>query len=159
MSPALFKLVTYKIIKKLNQRAGRVRIYFIGCRQKSSLFFADDGLLLANAADEARETVEVLRDAERQFGLEINLAKSKCVIFNSREDIGQIAGMGVVNEIRYMEVEVENNFGMFEKHRRMMIKEGRKFSNLTYSVVEKSCLRLVVGKVYWKGDEGDRFER
>ena len=45
-------------------------------RQINSLFVADDRLLLASGV--AEETVEVMRNAKGRFGLELNLAKSKC---------------------------------------------------------------------------------
>ena len=50
----------HKIIREVKERAGWVRV---GGRLIHSLFFADGGLLLANGVEEARETVEVLRDA------------------------------------------------------------------------------------------------
>ena len=65
--------------------------------------------------------------------------------------MGQIAGMEVVKKIKYLGIEVEDRFGLYDAHRGKIVEKGRKMSNLTYSVIEKSCHRVIIGKAYWKG--------
>ena len=47
-----------------------------------ALFFADDGLLLANTQKQAKQLLDVMRSAAERCGVKMNTIKSKCVIFN-----------------------------------------------------------------------------
>ena len=149
-SPLIFKLITYKIIEELSRRAEGVRL---GGVKIGSLFFADDGMLLARGIEETRRTVGILREEAGKFGLEMNMEKSKCMMFNVEaggEEVQEIEGMEVVKEIKYLGVKIEGRRNLYEGQRRKMLEKGKKMSNMTYSVIEKSCHRVVVGKAYWK---------
>ena len=58
-STLLFKLITYKMIEALRRRIEGVRI---GQTRISSLFYVDDGLILARSLPEAREGVAELTE-------------------------------------------------------------------------------------------------
>ena len=116
----------------------------------NSLFFADDGLLLAEGVEEAKKSVRVLKEVAARYRLEMNERRSSSLLYNIRERVGDIEGVGVVNEIKYLGVTVEDKPEIFDKHRRKMIEKAKRMSNLTYSVIEKSCHKVKVGKIYWK---------
>ena len=119
-------------------------------RRINSLFFVDDGLLLAGGVEEAREAVRTMREAADDFGLEMNSIKSKCLMYNVRNVVEEIEGIQVVKEIKYLGVMVGDKRELFEAQRRKMVDQARRMSNMTYSVIEKSCHRVKMGKTYWK---------
>ena len=74
-----------------------------------ALFFADDGLLMANSQKQAKQLLDVMRDAVGRCGLEMNSMKSKCTIFNYRgAPIELLKEMEVVEQLRYLGVTVVN---------------------------------------------------
>ena len=146
-SPVIFKMITYKIIEELKRKAGGV---MIGDTTINNLFFADDGLLLAKGVEEAKKLVRILKESTKKYGLEMNTAKSKCLIYNEKETIIEMEGMEVVKEIKYLGVKVENKRGLYEGQRKGMIEKVKRMSNMAYSVMEKSCHKVLIGKVYWK---------
>ena len=119
-SAMLFKLITYMIIEELNNRGSGYQDDIINI---NSLYFADDGLLLANSIEEAAVNLKIVIQISRHFGLEINKAKSNIMIFNMKEQPDNIEDIEVVNKIT---------------------------SNMTYSIIEKGGNRLLIGKTYWK---------
>lgn len=117
----------------------------------TSLFYADDGMLLATCEEQAVRSVEVVRSVGEKYGLKINVRKSKCMIFNSNRDVREIGGMQVVPGLKYLGVNLVNKRNLLEEHRRGMIEVVRRMSNMVNSVIEKSCHRVLIGKTYWKG--------
>ena len=74
-----------------------------------ALFFADDGLLMANSQMQAKQLLDVMRDAAGRCGLKMNAIKSKRMIFNYREaPIEQLKGMEVVEQFKYLGAVLEN---------------------------------------------------
>src|SRR5678816_916728 len=71
-STTLFKLVTYKIIKELEKEKG----FNNGSIKINSLFFADDGLILAESVNDAAANIRTLLQISGECGLEINKEKS-----------------------------------------------------------------------------------
>ena len=62
-----------------------------------ALLFADDGLQMENSLKQAEQLLDVMRDAARRCGLEMNAMESKCMIFNYRgAPIELLKGMEVV---------------------------------------------------------------
>ena len=116
-----------------------------------SLFYADDGLLLVRSAGEAEDGMQELRRVAGRLGLEVNMDKSQCLICNMRTDVEEIGGIAVVQEIRYLGVRIESKRNMFEGRRKDLMSKAKMMSNLTYSVIEKSCHKVLIGKNYWKG--------
>ena len=147
-SPLIFKLVTYKIIEEMKRKTREVRVAGV---RISSLFFADDGMMLAEGVEEARRTVKSLREEAEKYGLEMNIEKSKCLMFNMEgEELREIEGMEVVKELEYLGVKIEGRCNLYEGQRKRMLEKGKRMSNMTYSVIEKSCHRVLIGKAYWK---------
>ena len=51
----------------------------------SSLFFADDGLILENSVENAEANIQELININKEYGLEINREKSHVIIWNMKE--------------------------------------------------------------------------
>ena len=114
------------------------------------LFFADDGLLFANTLEDARRNIDILINVSRECGLEINKEKSNILIFNQRVQPEEIKGIKVVSDIKYLGVTVNKGRDCFKLHKDKMIQKARKLANQTFSVISKSCHKLMIGKTYWK---------
>ena len=72
---------------------------------------------------ETRRTVKILKEEAGKFGLEVNMKKSKCTIFNLKgrgEEVQEIGGMEVVKEIKYLGVKIEGRCNLYEGQRRKM---------------------------------------
>ena len=79
-----------------------------------ALFFADDGLLMANSQKQAEQLLDVMRDAAGRCGLGMNAMKSKCMIFHYRgAPIELLKGVEVVERLRYLGVMVVNKQNCF----------------------------------------------
>jgi len=147
-STLIFKLITFKIIEVLRRKLRGVQM---GVAKVRCLFYADDGLMLARSAEEAKTGIEELRRVAEKYGLEMNVRKSQCMQFNTEREVSEIAGVEVVREIKYLGVKVQNGRNLFDKHRVEMVNRAKWMSSMTSSVIEKSCHRVMVGKSYWKG--------
>ena len=147
VSTTLFKLITYKIIKKLNEtRQGYKDEMF----KINSLFYADDGLILKESIQGAEEAIDKLTTIGREYGLEINAEKSQIVIFNMKDKPNRLRGIQVNSKFKYLGVIVNDSRRCFKEHKKVMMEKATKMANLAYSVVAKSCAKIIIGKAYWK---------
>ena len=116
------------------------------------LFYADDGIVLARNVDEAEQMIGVLVEVSRECGLSLNREKSQVLIYNSREPKPEYMGeIGVVDSIRYLGILVECRRDCFRAFKQERILLAEKMANVAFSVVARSCSRVVVGKAFWKG--------
>ena len=146
-STAFFKLMTYIISKVIETTdAGFKNDKFT----LPILFFADDGLLLNHTIQETRNSVNKLIGISKECGLEINKKKSHIIIFNMKEQPSSIEDVEVKSSIKYLGIEVENSRNIFKRQKKIMIEKAQKMGNMTYSVIKKSCNKLLIGKTYWK---------
>ena len=90
-STMLFKLILYMIISELNRRGTGYRDENVNIE---SLYFADDGVLLANSIEDAKNNLKIVIQASREFGLKINKEKRNVMIFNMKEQPEQIRYKG-----------------------------------------------------------------
>ena len=154
-SAVLFKIITYKIMKKIEDKgammeAGRVRI--------NSLFYSDDSLLIAKSIEAAIENLNLIKEASEFFGLRINEKKSKIMIYKSRkrkrdedeEERKEIEGIEVVRRLKYLGLQICDDRDIFKEQKEEMIEKAIKMSLQTYSVIERSCNKVMMGKLYWK---------
>ena len=147
-SPQLFVMIVNMIIQEIITST-------LGYRDEKfyipALFFADDGLLLTNSVKQAKHLLEVMKGATMRCGLEMNTLKSQCIMFNYKgPTVTQLQGMEVVERIKYLGVVVCNKRDCFQQHKKEKIRQARKMVNLTYSVIARSCNKLLIGKTYWK---------
>lgn len=88
-STTIFKLITYTIIEELEKKGyGYKDEKFTLC----SLFFADDGLILAHSVEDAVHNINILRNISYECGLEINAEKSSIIIHNMKNQPNEIEG-------------------------------------------------------------------
>ena len=146
-STTIFKLITYKIIKKLEREGKGFENDII---KLGALFFADDGLIISTTIEEAKENIRTLLEICTECGLEINKDKSNIIIFNMENKPEEIEGIQITESIKYLGVEIEGKRNMFMKQKSNMIKKAEKLSNMTYSIIAKSCHKIMIGKTYWK---------
>ena len=116
----------------------------------NSLFFADDGMIFANNKEEAERNIEIIQETSLKYGLEINTSKSNIIIFNKKEDFNELMGIKVVDQIKYLGVTIINKRNIFSKYIEEKIAKAKRLERITYSIIEKSCNRMTIGKVYWK---------
>lgn len=147
VSTTLFKLVTFRIIEEL-ERLGKG--FKDDMFRIDSLFFADDGMLLANSVEDAEQVISRMEDVGRQFGLEINKQKSSVIIFNMKEKPEKVGNIDVKESMKYLGITVNDKRKCFKLHKEEMFDKARKLANMTYSVIAKSCAKLLIGKTYWK---------
>ena len=146
-STTLFKIMTYIITRILHKKN-------LGYKNQDVhipvLFFADDGLALTQSKEEAEEIIDVITDASDSCGLNINKAKSNVIIFNSPEDVSEIKGIPVAEEIKYLGITINNKKNIFKTQKALMQQKAERMTNMTYNVICKSCNKLMIGKTYWK---------
>ena len=94
------------IISELNSRGTGYKDDTI---KINSLYFADDGLLLANNIEDATNNLKMVMQISREFGLEINKENSNIIIFNMEQQPDTIENIKVVNKIKYLGIEIHVN--------------------------------------------------
>ena len=155
-SALLFKIVTYEIMKRLEE----VGVKFETTRYSlNSIFYADDSIVVARTVEEARRNLAVIKEASKVFGLEINERKSKVMIFRTRgrggrddeiPEAGTVEGMEVVRSLKYLGICINDRRDIFKKHKVELVDKAEKMALQTYSMIERCCSRVVIGKTFWK---------
>ena len=146
-STTIFKLITYEIIRELERKGQGFMNEYV---EILALFFADDGLLIADSISSAKHNIKILKEVSRACGLEINTAKSNIVIFNSVERPETLEEIEVRTEFKYLGVELVCERDMFRKQIENMIAKAQRLANVTYSIINKCCNKVLIGKTFWK---------
>ncbi|MEL6606481.1 MAG: reverse transcriptase family protein, partial [Cyanobacteria bacterium J06614_10] len=146
-STTFFKLITYKIIKELRSKGEGYKDEIFNI---NSLFFADDGLLLAKNEETAREIIIAIMDIGERYGLKINKDKCNILIYNLKLDITEIEGIQIMDKIKYLGITIENKRNTFSAQKKIAIEKAEKMANMTYPIIAKSCNKILIGKTYWK---------
>ena len=147
LSATLFKLITYNLITELNRRAKGYRTERITVR---ALFFADDGLLLSDCEEHATQDIKTLQEVASEYGLAINKSKSSILWINKKGDKAEIEQIEVKKEMKYLGVTIEDTRDIFRKYKSMKIQLAERLANNTFSILNRSCNRVMIGKAYWK---------
>ena len=113
LSTTLFKIITYIILNELEEKGKGFEIENI---LLLALFFADDSLLIADSIENARHNLKILIEASKKFGLNVNEAKCKILIFKGEkkkrdtnieaEEIKEIEGIEIVESLKYLGVNI-----------------------------------------------------
>ena len=104
-SSSLFLLVTYLIIEKIYTCFNGININI--CKIVV-LFFADDGMILMQILQEAKESIQILENIAKDCGLSINKNKSNIIIFNSKNQPEYIEDIPITTSITYLGVNIHN---------------------------------------------------
>ena len=147
LSSMLFRLVTYEIMERIDREC---RGFETKVGNLTSLFYADDGLILCESYRDAERNIGVIKDSSAACGLDINLDKTNIIVFNAREVPEEVAGVQVVDSIKYLGCMIDGNRNMFKTQKEKVMKKVKVMANMTYTVVEKSVCRMLIGKTYWK---------
>ena len=146
-STSLFKLVTYDIIKQMEEEGEGYEDWVY---KLSVLFFADDGLILTQSIGSAERAIAKLINIGARCGLEINKVKSKVIIFNAKETPEKIGNIKVATEIEYLGIKLENKRNCFKRQKELSISKAEQMANLTYPIIAQSCNKILIGKTFWK---------
>ena len=147
-STILFKLVTYMIMKRVENTGER---YEVEGLDLSTLLYADDSLTMARRLEAAKKNLRIIIEESKKYGLEINKEKSSVLIFNNRENISEIEGIQVNNNFKYLGIMIDDKRDIFKSQKEDIADRADKSSNRTYSVIKRSCNKMLIGKTYWKG--------
>jgi hypothetical protein len=116
-----------------------------------ALFYADDGLLIANGRRDLERMVDTLRGVSREVGLEMNEKKCLLMILNSKEQHQEMIGeIEVVRSIKYLGIDIDDGRRYYAQHKKGKIEQARRMSLVTYSVIARCCNKLLIGKTFWK---------
>jgi len=145
-SPWLFVMVMNELIEGLISTG-------IGFKNEKFripvLMFADDGLLMAQTSGEMKVLIKKVNEVANKLGMKVNKSKSVVVAINSTEQIEKIEEIKATNSVKYLGVNISNDKDCFKLHK-VKLKDSKRMSNLTYSVIAKSCNKVDIGKTYWK---------
>ena len=115
------------------------------------LFCADDGLLLVRSCGEAEDMIQMVIEIAGECGLNINKGKKHVLLFNHDGiRLEEVGGIRVSNTIRYLGADMGDRRMCFAEYRNGKIQLAESMANLTFSVISRSCDKLLIGKTYWK---------
>lgn len=98
-STTLFTLATFKTVTKLED----LQIGFKdGPFNITSLFLANDGMLLIGSVEGAERVAEQVVATGRKYGLEVNKQKSNIIVSNMNEKPQEMAGIKVSDKLKYL---------------------------------------------------------
>lgn len=124
LSPLLYNIYSELIMRHtLEGWKGGVKI---GGRRFSNMRFADDTLLIANTSNELLELVGRLEEASHEYGLKVNVNKTKVMIVDRDNEnqlqSGKIGNFEVVEKFIYLGSIIHNSGSCeFEIRRRIEI--------------------------------------
>ena len=72
------------------------------------------------------------------------------MIYNKKIEMNEIDDIMIVDNLKYLGFTICNKRKLFSKHIDHILKKGQMLSNLTYSVIERSVNKVLIGKIYWK---------
>ena len=100
----------------------------------TTLFFADDGILLSNNTNSAIIALSKLEEIGRLCGLEINKEKSSHLINMNNKDIEETGNIKVGSKIKYLGIEINEGRNCFKAHKRSKSKELANLIMTVYSI-------------------------
>ena len=106
--------------------------------------------MLEDNLEDVRFNIRILVEIGKKCGLDINKDKSSILIYNMKEKLEEIGGIKVVDNIKYLGLKIDDKRNMFKTQKSEMIAKAQNLANLTYSIIEKSCNKIMIGKTYWK---------
>ena len=143
LSTTLFKIITFQILEEINSNTYGFKSDIANINM---LFSADDGLMLSPSIRQAKVNIKRLIPICKKYGLELNIPKSYNIIFNMKDQPDQIENIKVVNSIKYLGINICNKKDLFSEYRKTKICKARQMAAQTFSVLNKSCNRIMVGK-------------
>ena len=95
--------------------------------------------------------IRIVVEVAGECGLCINKGKSSVLLYNCRAGkLDEVGGTKVVSSIRYLGTDVGDSRLCFGECQKGKIRLAEKKANLTFSIIARSCNKMVIGKTYWK---------
>lgn len=116
----------------------------------NALFFADDGLIIAQNELELKNKIKVVQRCLEDLGLKLNSAKSEVIVFGGTEKTS-ICSMKCVSKIKYLGVIIEDKKNVFRQHIEKKIANAKKHRYWLPHILNGKILKAVIGKAFWKG--------
>ena len=148
ISTLLFKMVTFTIIEELNEKADpyKIRKY-----RNNSLWLADDATIIAKDEETMIKTLNILEEAGKKNGLELNDEKTKILRVKGPGTGKMIGRFKVEEEAKYLGVMVGGRGrNIYEAENKIWLEKAEKKANSILGQVNKSADRVIVGKAMWK---------
>ena len=112
-----------------------------------ALFFADDGMILMQTLQEAKESIQILSNFAKVCGLSINKNKSNIIIFNSNNQPEYIEDIPTTTSVTYFGVNIHNKkTGTSYREQR----QQKEYSSMIPAIISMSCNMILIGITYWK---------
>ena len=86
-----------------------------------------------------QRSIDILAKLVGENGLEINQSKSNIIIYNMKERPREIAGINVVNKIKYLGITVIDQKDCFKKQKEELLIKANNLANQISSILAKSC--------------------
>ena len=61
-----------------------------------------------------------------------------------------LGNIKVMQKVKYLGIKIDNKRNYFKTQRDKILQKARKMANIIYSVIERSCNKLLIGKTFWK---------
>ena len=101
-------------------------------------FFADDGMILVQTLQEAKENIQILSNIAKDCGLSIYKNKSNIIIFNSKNQPEYIEDIPITTSITYLGVNINNKKDCYQLQRTEATKRAKKYSSMMPAIIAKS---------------------
>ena len=93
----------------------------------------------------------MIRMVAGECGLCINKRKSSVLLYNCRAGKpDEVGGMKVVSSIRYLGTDIGDSRLCFGECQKGKIRLAEEMANLIFSIIKRSCNKMVIGKTYCK---------
>ena len=94
--------------------------------------YVNDGLVLSHSLKDAKETIKEIENKSKEFGLKLNKDKCRIMIISENQEIQNVEGIKVVQEIKYLGITIENKRNCFIKQKKTAIEKAGRFNNILY---------------------------
>jgi hypothetical protein len=91
--PLLFNFALEYAIRKVQEKQVGLKLHVT----HQLLFYADDVCLLGNNIDTIKKTAEIVIDAIKEVGLEVNTEKTKYMLLSCRQNAGKSYDIKIAN--------------------------------------------------------------
>lgn len=110
-STTLFKPITFKIMQELEKLDQGYKDEHFNI---TSLYFADNGMVLLSSVEDAEKVIEQVIKTGRENGLQINKQKSNIIVSKMKQKLGEISEIKVIIELKYLGMNINDNRNLFK---------------------------------------------
>ena len=115
-------------------------------------FFADDGMILMQTLQEAKESIQILSNIAKDCGLSINKNKSNIITFNINNQPEYIEDIPITTSITYLGVNIHNKKDCHKLQRTEATRREKKDSSMMSAIIAKSCNIILIENILYIGN-------